>query len=96
MRAAGVIADHAANTAAVGSRGLGTKEKSVRLEGKVQFVTHNAGFHPRIALLGIDLEDPVHVAADVHYDAVSDHLTCDRGTPCTRDEVGAPTTSFGD
>ena len=88
VRAAGVITRHTADAAAVGGGSLGREEEAVGFAGEVQLVAHDAGFDDGIALLGIDLQDTVHVATDVGYDTVTYDLTGYGSAARTRNERG--------
>ena len=96
MRAAGVIADHSADTTAVAGRGLGTEEQPVRLTGYIQFIAYHTGLNHSITICRIDLDNAVHMPADVCHNAVSHHLSGDRCTTGARNEVRVAAAGFGD
>ena len=68
VHAAGVIADHASERAAVVGSGIGRKSEMVLLGRRTKTVEDNAGFNPRDAALRIDLENPRHVLRKVEDD----------------------------
>ena len=86
--AAGVVAHHAADAAAVAGGCLGAEEQAVGLEVGVELVAHHAGLDTGPAFVGVDLEDAGEVAADVGHDARTHDLTGHRGAAGAGDEVG--------
>ena len=94
MCAAGVVANHATDTAAVGGGGLRTEEETVRLEGFVQLIAHHAGLYPCPAFLRVNLDYVVKVATYVNDNTVTYHLTGDACSAGTRNEVGVPAADF--
>ena len=68
MRAARVVADHAADRAVrVGGR-VRREGEVVRFGDGAQIIKHNARLHTREAGLGVEFEDLVHVAREVDDD----------------------------
>ena len=67
MRAAGVVADHAAERAAAVRRRIGSERQLMRFGGVAQRIEHHAGLHAREPADRIDLEDPVHVLREVEH-----------------------------
>ncbi len=65
VRAAGVVADHAAEGAAAVRGGVGAEREAVRFRGGLQCVEHDARFHCGQFARGVDLEDPVEVPGEV-------------------------------
>ena len=86
--AARVVAQHAAQTAAVARRGLRTEEQTVGLQGKVQLIAHHTGLHTGPSLFDVDFQDVVPVAADVGHDARSHHLPGNAGAAGAGYQVG--------
>ena len=72
--AAGVGVDHSAYGGAVGGRQLGREEQAMGLERGIELVLDHAGLHAHPALLGVDLQDAVHVARQIEHDAVGQRL----------------------
>ena len=70
--ARGVRGDHAADGGAVRRRKFGGEEEPMLRHRIVELVLHHAGLHASPALLCIDLEDGVHVARQVHAQAVGE------------------------
>src|SRR5437588_10829504 len=68
MDAARVVADHAADGAAVVTGRVGGKGQMMLFRGVAQMVEHNAGLHAGDAAYGIDLEDLSHVLCEVEDD----------------------------
>ena len=92
--AAGVIADHSADTTPVGSGCLRAEKESVGFAGEVEFIAYDAGFDEGIAFVGVDFMDAVHIAAYIRYDAVSDHLSGDGCASCARDDIRVASPRF--
>ena len=61
VHAAGVVADHASECAAVVSGGIGREGKVVFLGGSAQCIENNSGLDARDAANGIDFENARHV-----------------------------------
>ncbi len=68
MYAAGVVADHSADRAAVVRRGVGAEGEVVFLGGVAQVIEDDARPDPREALPGVHLGDVVHVLREVEHD----------------------------
>ena len=95
VRTAGVITHHTTYAAAVRGGRLGREEQSVRLEREIEFIAHDTRFDTYPTLFGIDLENMVHVAADVHHYTRPYDLSGDTGSGRTRNEVCVPSARFG-
>ncbi len=65
--AAAVVADHAAQGAAVVGGRVGPEGEAVGLGGGPQVVQHRARLHHGQAALGVDLDDPMHVLGEVQH-----------------------------
>ena len=76
-RAAGVVADHPADRAAVVGARVGPEAQAVRAGGGLQRGLHQARFHHRRPCLGVDGPDPVQVAAGVQHHAGPDGVARD-------------------
>src|SRR5437660_1534702 len=68
VHAAGVVADHASERAAVVSRGIGREGEMVFLGCRAKTVEDDAGLNARDAALRIDFENPRHVLRKVEND----------------------------
>ncbi len=68
MRAARVVADHAAERAPAVRRRIGAEREVMGLGGVAQRVQDDAGLDPRETPGRIDLQDPVHVLAEIEDD----------------------------
>ena len=67
-----IVGDHPADGGAVRRRKFGGEEEPMLRHRIVELVLHHAGLHASPALLCIDLEDGVHVARQVHAQAVGE------------------------
>jgi hypothetical protein len=68
MHAAGVVADHAAQGAAVVSGGIRAEGEVVFFGGGAKIVEHDSGLYTRDAADGVDFEDPRHVSGEIEND----------------------------
>src|SRR5215472_11350363 len=68
MRAAGVVADHAAERAAAMGRRVGAESQLVLLSASAQGVEDDARLDAGETAIRIDFEDPVHVLREVEDD----------------------------
>ena len=68
MHAAGVVADHAAESAAVVSGGVGSEGEVVFFGGGAKTVEHDSGLYAGDAAGGIDFENPRHVFGEIEND----------------------------
>ena len=84
--AAGIGGNHAANRGAVGGGKLRGEEQSMGLERGVELILDHAGLNPHPAVLDVDLEDPVHVTGDIHYQPVGQRLAVGAGAAAARGE----------
>jgi hypothetical protein len=66
--AAGVVADHAANGAAVVAGGIWRERQVIFLGGVAKMVEDDSGLDAREAALGIDLENVAHVLREIEDD----------------------------
>ena len=67
MHAAGIVADHAAQGAAVVAGRVRGESQMMFLGGVAQVVENHAGLHPGGAARGIDLQDVAHVAGEIEH-----------------------------
>ena len=65
MRAAGVVADHAAQRAAAMRRRVGAERQLVALRSIAQRIEHHARLDARKRLVRVDLQDSIHVLGEV-------------------------------
>ena len=68
MDAAGVVADHAAESAAIVSGGIGRESEVVFFGGGAESVEHDSGLYAGDAAGGIDFENPRHVFGKIEDD----------------------------
>ena len=68
VHAAGVVADHAAESAAVVRGGIGREGEMVFFGGGAESVEHDSGLHAGDAAGGIDFENPRHVLGEIEDD----------------------------
>src|ERR1700727_1537441 len=68
MHAAGVVADHTAERAAIMTGGIGRESEMVFFGSGAEMVEHNPWFHPSDAAYGIDFENPRHVLGKIEND----------------------------
>src|SRR5271165_1383142 len=72
MDAAGIVADHATDGAAVVAGGIGGEGEVIFFGGVAEAVEDDAGLHAGDAVGGIDLEDARHVPGKIqHYGDVA-------------------------
>ncbi|MCY1502907.1 hypothetical protein D9M68_370170 [compost metagenome] len=93
--AAGVGVDHAANGGAVAGRQLRCEEQAMGLERGIQLVLDHPALYPHPALLGVDLEDPVHVLGAVDDQAIGQRLAVGTGATTTRAQADAVEARLG-
>src|SRR5580698_2420064 len=79
MHSAGVVADHAAQGAAVVSGGIGGEGEVVLFGGGSEMVEHDSGLHAGDAAGGIDFENPGHVFGEIENDGDIAALAGERG-----------------
>ena len=80
-RAAGVVADHAADGAPVGAGRVGSEPQPVPGGGPLQVGVHDPGLHGGGAGLRVEVDDPVEVTGQVEHHARSDGVPGDGGAP---------------
>src|SRR3984957_6152773 len=68
MHAAGVIADHAAQSAAVVTGGVGPEGEVMLLGGGAKIVENHAGLHASDAAGRVDLNNPRHIFREIEDD----------------------------
>jgi hypothetical protein len=68
MNAAGVVADHAAESAAIVRGGVGREGEVVLFGGGAKGVKHHSWLHAGDAAGGIDFENPRHVLREIEDD----------------------------
>ena len=77
MGAGRVVGDNAAHRRAIAAGGIGAELQAMRAQGSVQAVEHDARLHAHPAFLGVELQDLVHVAREVHDQRFADDLADD-------------------
>jgi hypothetical protein len=85
MHAAGVVADHTAERAAIMSGGIGRESEMVFFGSGAEMVEHNPWFHASDAADGIDFQNPRHVLGKIedHCDVAA---LASEGCPSTAAE----------
>ena len=66
--AAGVVADHASDHAAVLRGGFGREKKAVRNKSEIEFIADNAGLDTHAAPPGVDLQNAGQVTRHIDHD----------------------------
>ena len=84
--AAGIGADHAADRGAIGGGEFRREEQAVFGQRGIELILHHAGLDAYPALVRVDLEDPVHVARDVHHKTLRQRLAVGAGSAAARCE----------
>jgi hypothetical protein len=79
MHAAGVVADHAAEGAAIVRGGVGPKVRWCFSAAARKRVEHDSGLHAGDAAGGIDFENPRHVLGKIENDGDIAALSGERG-----------------
>src|ERR1700722_1881281 len=74
VRAAGIVADHTPDHAAVLGGSFGRKEKTVRSQSKVKLVADHAGLHPDTASRGVDFHNTSQLTRNIYHDPPADDL----------------------
>jgi hypothetical protein len=69
MDSARVVADHAADSAVLVRRRIGSERQSIMGRRSAQRIERRAWLDARAPTIGIDFEDAVHVFRKVEYDA---------------------------
>ncbi len=75
----GVVADHAADGCAVAGGRIGTENQAVLARGAIEVVLHNARLDAGETLLGIQIDDGVHVTRGVDDHRATHRLTREAG-----------------
>ena len=87
--AARVVADHAAEGAAVVGGRVRSERQAVPAGRPAQVVEHDARLDARPSAVGVDLQDRVEVAAEVEHDRGVDRLAADAGAGAARQDRDA-------
>ena len=85
MSAAGVVADHPADRAAVLGGRIGGEEQTLGRNRRVELRLHHAGFDHREAALGVDVPNRIHVLGEVEHDRRVAGLAGERGAAAARE-----------
>ncbi len=88
--AAGVVADHAADGCAVTGGRIWAEDQAVLARGAIEVVLYNARLDAGETLLGIQIDDGVHVTRGVDDDRATDGLTCETGSRASGQHGNAP------
>ena len=96
MRAAGVVADHATDGAAIVGGGVGGEDELVGDEMFLQRVEDDAGLNTGELMFGIDLEDLVHVLGEIEDDGDVAALSGETGSSAAREDGSAVFSAQGD
>ncbi len=94
--AAGVVADHAADGAAVMAGGIGREGQMIFFGGVSEMIEDDSGLHARDAPLGIDLEDISHVLREIENDGDVAALSGERGAAAAAKERSTEVATNGD
>src|ERR1700683_4443870 len=86
VNATGVIADHAAEGAAVVRSGIGSEGKVMFFSGVAKGVEHDSGLHTGDAAGRVDFEDLIHIAGKIEDDRDVAALSCERGSAAAAEE----------
>ena len=84
--AARVVGHHAADRGPAGGRDVGGEAESMRLEGGVQFIEHDAGLDNRPPGLDVEFKDAVHVLRRIDLEADANRLASLRGAAAAHRE----------
>jgi hypothetical protein len=68
MHAAGIVADHTPQRAAIMTGGIGRESEMVFFGSGAEMVEHNPWFHASDAADGIDFQNPRHVLGEIEDD----------------------------
>ena len=85
VRAAGVVAEHAAERAVAVRRGVGGEVQALLVGGVAQIVQHAARLNDAELLVGVDAEDAVHVFGEVHDDGDVTALAAEAGAAAAQE-----------
>ena len=96
MDAAGIVADHAADGAAVVAGGVGGEGQVMFFGGVAEVIQNYSGLHSRDAAFGIDLEDISHVLREVENDGYVAALSGERGAAAPTQQRSAVLSADGD
>ncbi len=86
MYAAGVVADHAAESAAVVSGGIRPEGEVVFFGGGAEMVEHDSGLYAGDAAGGVDFENPRHVLGEIEDDGDVAALSGERGAAAAAEQ----------
>ena len=84
LRAAGIVARHAADRAARVCRGIDREEQPVLAQRGVQMAQHQAGLHQRGARVGIDMQDAAQMLRAVDHQRAVHRLAALAGAAAAR------------
>ncbi len=96
MDAAGIVADHAADGAAVVSGGIGGEGEVMFFGSVAEMVEDDSGLHAGDAAGGIDLEDFRHVLGKIQNDGDVAALSGERGAAAAAEQGRAEFAARGD
>ena len=96
VRAGRVVADGPADDAPVPCRGVGRELQAVRGERRVEVVEDDARLDPRAAVVGVDVDDAVHVTAEIEDDRLVDRLPGEARAAAAREDGDPVVRTVGD
>ena len=74
VRAGRVIAGHAADGGAIAGGGVRAEEKSQRAQVGIEFILDDARLDARPTLVGVHLQDLIHVLREIHHHGMPHRL----------------------
>jgi len=95
VHAAGVVADHASNGAAVVGSGIGREGEVVFLGCGPKIIENDSGFDAGYAARGIDFENTCHVFREIHDDGGIATLSGKRCSATAGEQWGAVVAAQG-
>ncbi len=96
MHAAGVVADHSSERAAVVRRGIGGESQAILLCLSTKMVEDDARLHASETAHRIDFQNARHVFREIENDGGVTALPCERGASATSQERRAMFTAESD
>ena len=94
--AAGVVADHTAERAAVVGGGIGGKGQTMFLGGFAHAIEHNAGLDAGLPGVGIQLQDVIEILGKIQHDGDVAALAGEAGAGAAREDGSAECAADGD
>src|SRR5579862_2816540 len=94
--AAGIVADHAADGAAVVAGGIGSEGEMEFFGGIAEMVEHDSGLHASDPALGINLENVPHIFREIESDRNVAALAGERSASAAAEQWRAKVAADGD